>query len=200
MANRPARALLLDDDSRTALTAWTRSRTLPHRQVLRAQIVLRAAEGIANSTIAEQLHCSIPTVLLWRERFQGMGVTGLEEDAPGRGRPRTHDEQTVAKIISATLGRPPKGETHWSSREVAERVGVSKSTVLRVWGDHDLQPHRTRGFKYSTDPELEQKVTDVIGLYLHPPEKAVVLCVDEKSQIQALDRTQPLLPMRPGQV
>jgi transposase len=200
MANRAAPALLLDDDSRTALTAWTRSRTLPQRQVLRAQIVLLAAEGIANSTIAEQLHCSIPTVLLWRQRFRDTGVTGLEEDAPGRGRPRTHDEQVVAKIISATLGRPPKGETHWSSREVAERVGVSKSTVLRVWGDHDLQPHRTRGFKYSTDPELEQKVTDVVGLFLHPPEKAVVLCVDEKSQIQALDRTQPLLPMRPGQV
>jgi transposase len=200
MPNRPAPALPLDDDSRLALTAWTRSRTLPQRQVLRAEIVLHAADGIANSAIADQLRCSIPTVLLWRQRFQAAGVAGLEEDAPGRGRPRIHDEQVVAKIISVTLGRPPKGETHWSSRAVADRVGVSKSTVLRVWRDHDLQPHRTRGFKFSTDPELEAKVTDVIGLYLHPPEKAVVLCVDEKSQIQALDRTQPLLPMRPGQL
>jgi transposase len=162
--------------------------------------VLRAAEGIANRKIADELQCSVPTVLLWRQRFQDAGVAGLEQDAPGRGRPRIHDEQVIAKIISVTLNRPPKGETHWSSREVAGRVGVSRSTVLRAWQDHDLQPYRTRSFKFSTDPELEQKVTDVIGLYLHPPEKAVVLCVDEKSQIQALDRTQPLLPMRLGQV
>lgn len=107
---------------------------------------------------------------------------------------------TLAKIISVTLGRPPKGETHWSSSAVAGRVGVSRSTVQRVWQDHDLQPHRRRSFKYSTDPELDAKVNDVVGLFLHPPEKAVVLCVDEKGQIQALDRTQPLLPMRPGQV
>jgi transposase len=155
MSNRPAPALRIDADSRLALTTWTRSRTLPQRQVLRAHIVLDAADGIANSAIAEQLHCSIPTVLLWRQRFQDAGVAGLEEDAPGRGRPRTYDEQVVAKIISVTLGRPRKGETHWSSRAVADRVGVSKSTVLRVWQDHDLQPHRTRGFKFSTDPELE---------------------------------------------
>jgi len=200
MANHPAPALRLDEDSRSALTSWTRSRTLPHRQVLRAQIVLRAADGIADRKIAEELQCSVPTVLLWRGRYEAAGVAGLEQDAPGRGRPRIHDEQVIAKIISVTLNRPPKGETHWSSREVAGRVGVSRSTVLRAWQDHDLQPHRTRSFKFSTDPELEQKVTDVIGLYLHPPEKAVVLCVDEKSQIQALDRTQPLLPMRPGQV
>src|ERR1700716_2126197 len=106
--------------------------------------------------------------------------------------------RVVATVLSVTLGRPPRGETHWSSRAVAEKVGVSPSTVLRIWRDHGVQPHRNRTFKYSTDPELSAKVVDVIGLYLHPPEKAVVLCVDEKSQIQALDRSQPVLPMMPG--
>ena len=200
MANHPAPALLLTEGQADVLTTWSRSRALPQRQVLRARIVLLAAEGVATSSIAARLGCSEPTVRLWRERFAAAGIAGLEEDAPGRGRPATYDERTVAKVISITLGRPPRGETHWSSRAVAERAGVSKTTVLRIWQDHDLQPHRTRGFKFSTDPELEAKVIDVIGLYLHPPEKAaVVLCVDEKSQIQALDRTQPLLPMRPGQ-
>lgn len=199
MANRPAPPLALDDLQKAALTTWARSRVLPQRQVLRARIVLLASEGVANSAIATQLGCSEPTVRLWRQRFAEAGVAGLEEDLPGRGRPATYDERMVAKVISTTLGRPPKGETHWSSRAVAERVGVSASTVLRIWREHDLQPHRTRGFKFSTDPNLEAKVTDVVGLYLHPPEQAVVLCVDEKSQIQALDRTQPLLPLRPGQ-
>ena len=200
MANRPAPPVPLDDTQRTALTTWARSRALPQRQVLRARIVLLAAEGVSHAAIAAQLGCSEPTVRLWRQRFTNAGVAGLEEDAPGRGRPATYDERLVAKVITVTLGKPPRGETHWSSRAVADRVGVSKSTVLRIWQDQDLQPHRTRGFKFSTDPELEQKVTDVVGLYLHPPEKAVVLCVDEKSQIQALDRTQPLLPLRRGQV
>ena len=167
--------------------------------MLRARIVLLAAEGVPNSSIAARLGCSQPTVRLWRERFSAAGIAGLEEDAPGRGRPALYDERTTAQVLSVTLGRPPKGETHWSSRAVAERVGISPGTVLRIWHEHQLQPQRTRSFKASTDPELEAKVTDVIGLYLHPPEKAVVLCVDEKVQIQALDRTQPLLPMRPGQ-
>ena len=200
MANRPAPPVPLDGTQRTALTTWARSRALPQRQVLRARIVLLAAEGVSHAAIAAQLGCSEPTVRLWRQRFTDAGVAGLEEDAAGRGRPATYDERLVAKVITVTLGKPPRGETHWSSRAVADRVGVSKSTVLRIWQDQDLQPHRTRGFKFSTDPELEQKVTDVVGLYLHPPEKAVVLCVDEKSQIQALDRTQPLLPLRRGQV
>ncbi len=200
MANRPAPPVALDDDQRTALTTWARSRALPQRQVLRARIILLAAEGVSHAAIAAQLGCSEPTVRLWRQRFTDAGIAGLEEDAPGRGRPATYDERLVAKVITVTLGKPPRGETHWSSRAVAGRVGVSKSTVLRIWQDHDLQPHRTRGFKFSTDPDLEPKVSDVVGLYLHPPEKAVVLCVDEKSQIQALDRTQPLLPLRQGQV
>lgn len=200
MANHPVPALILSDDQHDVLTTWSRSRALPQRQVLRARIILLAAEGVPNRSIAARLNCSQPTVQLWRRRFSDAGIAGLEEDAPGRGRPATYDERTVTRILSITMGRPPKGETHWSSSAVAERVGVSASTVLRVWRDHDLQPHRTRTFKFSTDPNLEAKVVDVVGLYLHPPEKAAaVLCVDEKSQIQALDRTQPLLPMRPGQ-
>lgn len=200
MANHPVAALTLTDAQREVLTTWSRSRALPQRQVLRARILLLAAEGIANTSIAARLGCSQPTVRLWRDRFATAGIPGLEEDAPGRGRPATYDERTIAKVISITLGTPPRGETHWSSRAVAERTGVSRGTVLRIWQEHELQPHRTRSFKVSTDPELEAKVIDVVGLYLHPPEKAaVVLCVDEKSQIQALDRTQPLLPMRLGQ-
>lgn len=200
MPNHPVPALALSDDQRDVLTTWSRSRALPQRQVLRARIVLLAAEGASNTSISARLGCSEPTVRLWRTRFAAAGIAALEEDAPGRGRPATYDERTVAKVISTTLGSPPRGETHWSCRAVADRVGVSRSTVLRIWQEHELQPHRTRSFKASTDPELEAKVTDVVGLYLHPPEKAAaVLCVDEKSQIQALDRTQPLLPMRPGQ-
>ena len=200
MANHPVAAAVLTDEQRAALTVWSKSRVLPQRQVLRARIILLAAEGVPTNSIATRLGCSVPTARLWRQRFAEAGLAGLEEDAPGRGRPAVYDERTVAKVISVTLGAPPRGETHWSSTAVAERVGVSATTVLRIWREQKIQPFRTRGFKFSTDPELVGKVTDVVGLYLHPPEKAVVLCVDEKSQIQALDRTQPLLPMRPGQV
>ncbi len=199
MANRPAPPLLLSAAQEAELTTWARSRVLSQRQVLRAQIVLRAAEGAANEVIAAELRCSKPTVLQWRARFVESGMAGLME-APGRGRRRRYDQRTVERVLSITMGKPPRGMTHWSSRMVAAEAGVSFSTVQRIWHEHRLQPHRTRGFKFSTDPELVEKVTDVIGLYLHPPEKALVLSVDEKSQIQALDRTQPLLPMRPGQV
>ena len=175
MPNHPVPALALTDGQRDMLTTWSRSRALPQRQVLRARIVLLAAEGVSNTSIAARLGCSDPTVRLWRARFAAAGIAGLEEDAPGRGRPATYDERMVAKVISTTLGTPPRGETHWSCRAVAESVGVSRSTVLRIWQEHELQPHRTRSFKASTDPELEAKVTDVVGLYLHPPEKAAAV-------------------------
>src|SRR5579859_1908212 len=184
---------------RAALETWSRSRVLPGRQVLRARIVLLASAGIANEVIARQLNSTKPTVLLWRRRFQEGGLAGLEE-APGRGRPATYDRELADRVVALTLSPPPSGYTHWSSRQVGEELGVSKNTVLRIWQAHRLQPHRTQTFKFSTDPRLAEKVTDVVGLYLHPPEKAIVLCVDEKGQIQALDRTQPLLPLRPGQV
>jgi transposase len=199
MANHPAPPLVITDDDRGTLTTWSRSRALPQRLVLRARIVLLAAEGMPNRQIAAKTATSQPTVQLWRSRYASGGIAALELDQPGRGRPKRHGEEIATKIISVTLGKPPRGMTHWSTRLVAEQVGVGSTTVHRIWREHGMQPHRTRSFKYSTDPELEAKVTDVIGLYLHPPEKALVLCVDEKSQIQALDRTQPLLPMRPGQ-
>lgn len=194
-----APALRLTTDQRAALQAWTRSRTLQQRRGQRARIVLMAADGVPNAVIAAQLKCTRMTVLKWRARFAQAGLAGLEE-ADGRGRPAVISRATTERIVAATLRRPPRGVTHWSARLLAQRFGVSHTTVQRIWKEHGLRPHRTRSFKFSNDPLLEEKVSDVIGLYLHPPEHAVVLCVDEKSQIQALDRTQPLLPMRPHQV
>ncbi len=194
-----APALAVSAEQRVVLETWARSRVLPQRQVQRARMILLAAEGVANEVIAAQLDSSKPSVLKWRARFLQAGVDGLEE-AAGRGRRPTYGRRFVERVVSTTLRRPPKGVTHWSTRALAARLGVSHGTVHRIWRDSGLQPHRTRSFKYSTDPRLEEKVTDIVGLYLAPPQNALVLCVDEKSQIQALDRTQPLLPMKPGQV
>lgn len=191
--------LYVSPEQRDVLETWSRSRVLPHRQVVRARIVLLAADGVANEVIATRLGCSKPSVLKWRARFEEGGVDGLEE-AGGRGPGFAYDQRFVEKVIATTLRKPPKGATHWSTRTLADQLGTSHMTVHRIWRDARLQPHRTRTFKFSTDPDLEAKVHDVVGLYLDPPEKAIVLSVDEKSQIQALDRTQPLLPMKPGQV
>lgn len=195
----PAPALTVSPEQRAVLETWARSRVLPQRQVQRARLVLLAADGVANDAIAARLATSKPSVLKWRARFLQAGVDGLEE-ASGRGRRPTYGRRFVERVVSTTLRRPPKGVTHWSTRTLAARLGVSHGTVHRIWRDTGLQPHRTRSFKYSTDPQLDEKVTDIVGLYLAPPQNALVLCVDEKSQIQALDRTQPLLPMKPGQV
>lgn len=181
------------------LETWTRSRVLSHRQVQRARLVLMAAEGVANEVIAARLGLSKPTVLKWRARFDSDGVDGLEE-APGRGPTPTYGRESVEKVVSTTLRPPSDGSTHWSTRSLAKELEMSHATVHRIWQDMGLQPHRTRTFKYSRDPLLEEKVSDIVGLYLNPPEKAIVLSVDEKSQIQALDRTQPLLPMKAHQV
>ena len=194
MANHPAPALDVPDEDRAILTTWSRSYTLSKRLVTRSRIVLLASEGLPNRQIAARIGTTLPTVQLWRSRYQQEGLGSLEVDRPGRGRPKRLGEEVRARIISVTLSKPLRGHTHWSSRQVAREVGVSATTVLDIWREERLKPHRTQGFKYSTDPELEAKVTDVIGLYLHPPEGALVLCVDERSQIQALDRTQPLLP------
>jgi transposase len=158
-----------------------------------------AAEGVGNEVIAKRLGISKPSVLKWRARFEADGVDGLEE-APGRGPARTYGREFVEKVVSTTLRPPSDGSTHWSTRSLAKELGSSHATVHRIWQDMGLQPHLSRNFKYSRDPLLEEKVSDIVGLYLNPPEKAIVLSVDEKSQIQALDRTQPLLPMKPHQV
>lgn len=176
----------------------TRAGTTQQRTVQRARIVLGAAAGKPNVEIADEVGVSVPTVLLWRRRFKADGLAGLG-DAPHPGRPRRLGRDVRERILAATL-TPPAGTTHWSRARLAREVGVSASTVGRVWREARLQPHRVETFKYSRDPELVAKVTDVVGLYLSPPERAIVLSVDEKTQIQALDHTQPMLPLRPGQV
>lgn len=165
----------------------------------RARIVALAAEGLANAQIAERLGVSRPTVILWRARYAQGGLDALA-DRHRSGRPREIDEDMRLDIVARTLAGPPErlGLTHWSTRLLASQVGVSNFTVSRIWREYGLKPHRTQTFKFSTDPELVEKIRDIVGLYLNPPEQAVVLCVDEKSQIQALDRTAPILPLRPG--
>jgi transposase len=193
---RRAVPLLLREDDEAELVRLTRASAGRAGLTARARIVLLAAEGTSNVTIAELVGVSRPTVDLWRNRYRDKGLAGLaDEDRPGR--PRQVDPR---RIVEATLTPPPKslGVTHWSSRLLAARLKVSHVTVAQAWKDFGVKPWRAETFKFSTDPELQAKVTDVIGLYLAPPENAVVLCVDEKSQVQALDRTQKTLPMQPG--
>jgi transposase len=196
-ATAPPLAIPLEDLH--TLGQWSRSHSIRAALAERAKILLLAAQGLSNTAIAHQVGCSRPTVILWRQRYAEQGLDGLD-DQPRSGRPQTVRRDRRAEILAATLAPPPEhlGVTHWSSRLLAAELGVSHNTVARVWHDHDLKPWRTETFKFSTDPELEAKVRDVVGLYLHPPEQAIVVCVDEKAQIQALDRTAPNLPLRPG--
>jgi transposase len=184
------------EEDRQVLERWARSTSLRAGVVTRAKIVLLAAEGEGTSSIARRLGVSRPTVIDWRQRYSTDGLEGLV-DAARSGRPKAVDD---AAIVAATLEAPPEhlGVTHWSSRLLAKEVGVGDATVARAWRRYGVQPWRRETFKFSTDPQLVAKVKDVVGLYLDPPEKGVVLCVDEKSQIQALDRTAPVLPLRPG--
>ena len=198
MAAHPAPPLAVSESEAATLRAMTRAGTTEQRATMRARIILRAAEGAAHVEIAQELGVSVPTVLLWRRRFKERGLAGLAE-APHPGRPRSYGRDLRERILAETL-TPPEGMTHWSRARMAKRVGVSASTVGRVWAEGRLKPHRVETFKFSRDPELVPKVTDVVGLYLNPPERAIVLSVDEKTQVQALDRTQPMLPLRPGQV
>lgn len=196
MANKTAAALVLREGDRVELERLTRSATVRASAAKRARIVLLAADGVGNQVIADMVGVSRPTVNLWRDRYVERGMRGLV-DEPRAGRPRVVDR---AAIIAATLVPPPArlGVTHWSSRLLAPRLGVDHATVAGVWKDFGVRPWKADSFKFSTDPELVAKVTDVVGLYLAPPDNAIVLCVDEKSQIQALDRTQQVLPMTPG--
>ena len=192
----PATTLVISDEDRKKLESWTRSSTVSAGQRERAEIVLAIsyAEGVSGA--ARRLGVSRPTVIKWRDRFAADGIAGLR-DLPRSGRPKTIDD---AQIIAATLKPPPAklAVTHWSSRLLAKHLGIGDATVARAWRAYRVQPWRQGTFKFSTDPELHAKVRDIVGLYLDPPHNAVVLCVDEKSQIQALNRTQPILPVRPG--
>ncbi len=192
----PVEVIEISEEDRARLQGWTRSPSAQAGMAQRARIVLAAGAGEGTSEIAVRLGVSRPTVIAWRERYRQGGLDALG-DAPRSGRPKVVDE---AKILARTLRPPPArlGVTHWSTRLLAAQLGVGDATVARCWRRFGLKPWRRETFKFSTDPELEAKVRDVIGLYLNPPEKAIVLCVDEKSQIQALDRTAPILPLRPG--
>src|SRR5579875_2393928 len=181
---------------REVLAAWTRSSSVAAGLAQRARIVLLAADGLGTNEIVKRTGVSKPTVIGWKRRYSDGGLAGLE-DRPKPGRPRSVDD---IEIVLKTLEAPPErlGVTHWSSRLLAGEVGVSNVKVAKVWREWGLAPWRTETFKFSTDPELEAKVRDIVGLYLNPPDKAIVLCVDEKSQVQALDRTAPILPLAPG--
>ena len=175
-----------------------RSSSAPHQQVRRAQALLLAATGEANTRIAERLGVTVVTVRSWRARFERAGLADLGVIRPGRGRKPSIPPEKVQAIVHATLHEKPTGETHWSCRSMAKAQGVSPATVQRIWSARNIQPHRVKTFKLSNDKHFEEKLVDVVGLYLNPPEKAIVLSMDEKSQIQALDRTQPSLPMKRG--
>ena len=188
--------LVLRAGDEQRLREWTRSSTIPAGLAQRARIVLLAAEGTSNAEVGRRVGVSLPTVHSWRVRYATGGLAALD-DRPRSGRPAVHDEQA---IIAMTLEPPPAalGVTHWSARLLADQLGISFATVARIWRRWGLKPWKAETFKFSTDPELEAKIRDVVGLYLNPPAKAVVVCIDEKTQIQALDRTAPILPLRPG--
>ena len=197
---RVAKEIVLTDEERTTLTKWSRGRATPARVVLRAKIVLLAAEGRLNKDIAVELDTSKKTVCLWRKRFAELRLAGIEKDAPRGGRTPDVRAKFEAEIIRKTTTEKPPNQTHWSTRSMARAVGCTQSMVSRVWRDNNLQPHRTKTFKLSNDPHFAEKLVDVVGLYRDPPEHAPVLSCDEKSQIQALDRTQKSLPIYPGRL
>ena len=188
----------LSEEQRALLERWAAAQKTPQSIAVRARIVLAASAGESNSQIARTLGVSRPTVILWRRRFADGGAQALTETKPGRGRKPAISAATIKAIVQATTQTKPPGATHWSCRSMAKAQGVSPATVQRIWDAHGLKPHRVKTFKLSNDPRFSEKLTDVVGLYLNPPEKAIVLCVDEKSQIQALDRTQASLPMKKG--
>ncbi len=196
--SNPAAALVVSQGQLEVLKALAVSRTAAHRDVQQARALLLAADGVANTRIASEIGVTAMTVRAWRTRFEAQGLTKFAKVAPGRGRKSTIPQKVVEEIVDLTQNSTPEGETHWSTRTMAKRVGVSKDTVQRVWSARGLKPHLVRTFKLSNDPRFEEKLIDVVGLYLNPPEKSIVLCMDEKSSVQALDRTQPSLPIVKG--
>jgi transposase len=199
-AMRVAKVITLSDEERTTLVRWSRGRSTAARLVLRAKIVLAAAEGRENKDIAAELGCTRRTVGEWRNRFAEFRLEGIERDAPRGGRAPEVRARFEAEIIRRTTQETPPNATQWSTRTLARALGCNDTLVQRVWKDNGLQPHRTKSFKVSNDPQFAEKLVDVVGLYLDPPEHALVLSCDEKSQIQALDRTQKSLPLFPGRL
>ena len=187
----------LTEAERADLERWIRRPKTSQSLALRARIVLASAEGLSDQAIAEKLGVSRATTGKWRRRFLKEGCDGFF-DLPRPGKPRTVSDEEVEQVVTKTLESLPENATHWSTRKMSEATGVSTTTVSRIWRAFGLKPHRVETFKLSTDPLFIEKVRDIVGLYMSPPERAVVLCIDEKSQIQALDRTQPILPMQPG--
>ena len=190
--------LSLSPEQQEQMARWLANHGTPQQVVVRCRIISLASQGLSDQKIATRLQVSRPTIQLWRERVAQQGLQVLWKVAPGRGRKPTYDANKVKAVLAATLQSKPKGMTHWSCRLMAKQQGLSKSTVSNIWRSHNLKPHRVKSFKLSRDPRFLEKLTDVIGLYLHPPDQAIVLCVDEKSQIQALNRTQPGLPLKKG--
>jgi transposase len=195
---RSVDSLHLEESDEKQLKQWASAFGTPQQVALRCRVVLSAAEGVSVDEMAARLETNRKTVMLWRKRFEKDGLEALWEVAAGRGRKPTYGAEKIQSIVDATLQTKPKGMTHWSCRLMAEAQQVSKSTVSNIWRSHNLKPHRVKKFKLSRDAKFLEKLTDVVGLYLNPPQQAIVLCVDEKSQIQALDRTQPGLPIKKG--
>lgn len=196
--SRTAPSIILSPKEHHTLDKWARGKSYPVRLVQRARIIRMAAGGMQNKDIARELDISRPTVQLWRQRFLAFRLTGIEKDAPRPGRIPEIPEKKVQAVVEATLHTTPPNATHWSSRSMAKVQGLSDATIRRIWKQHNLKPHLIKTFKVSRDKHFVEKLYDVVGLYLNPPDKSLVLCVDEKSQIQALDRTQPGLPMKKG--
>lgn len=196
--SRRAAQIVLSPEEQAAIEMWARGKRFPARLVQRARIIQMASEGVLNQDIAVKLGTTRPTVQLWRERFLALRLTGLEKDAPRPGRLPSISAEKIDEVLEATLHTKPANATHWSTRTMAVAQGISEATVWRIWKQHNLKPHLIKTFKLSRDKQFVEKLHDIVGLYMNPPDKALVLCVDEKSQIQALDRTQPGLPMKKG--
>src|ERR1700735_1355144 len=194
---RVCEPLVMTAEERQKLEGWVRRPKTAQRLALRARIVLKCATGMQNQDVAGELRLDVHTVGKWRERFRISRLEGLA-DEPRPGAPRQISDQQVEEVITRTLEKPPAQGTHWSTRTMAKQSGLSQTAVSRIWRAFALQPHRTESFKLSADPFFVEKVRDIVGLYLHPPDRAIVLCIDEKSQVQALNRTQPILPLAPG--
>jgi transposase/DNA-binding CsgD family transcriptional regulator len=198
--SRKAEPIVLSPEERETLGLWARGKRLAQRLVQRARIIRMAADGVTSQDIARGLKVSRPTVQLWRQRFLALRLPGLEKDAPRPGRIPKISAEKIQAVLHATLHERPRNATHWSTRTMADAQGLSEATVRRIWRQHGLKPHLVKTFKLSRDRSFVEKLCDVVGLYLNPPDKSLVLCVDEKSQIQALDRTQPGLPMKKGRL